>query len=296
MRDDGQLRSRSMRPGASPASSWVAMPDGACDSHMHVFGPSGRYPMVSDRSYTPPEAPTDAYRVVADGLGIRRVVVVQPSVYGTDNACTLDAVRTLGLDARAVVVVDGSITDAGLERLHARGARGVRVNMLFRGGVDVSVAERLAGRIRGLGWHIEVLIDVSSAPDLAARLGRLGVPIVFDHMGHVRPGCPASDPGFRAMLGLLGEGRGWVKLSGAYRVTREERPPFADVAPLARALLEANAERCLWATDWPHPGITTPMPDDGALLDMFGTWVRTPAMRHRILVDNPVRLYGFTDA
>lgn len=294
MREDGHGMPSSNGSDASPVSSWVVMPDGACDSHMHIFGPTTRYPMVPDRTYTPPEAPVAAYRIVADGLGIRRSVVVQPSIYGTNNACTLDAVRTLGLDARAIVVVDDNVTDAELERFHARGARGIRVNMLFRGGVDVSAAERLAARISGLGWHIQVLIDVSATPDLTARLGRLGVPVVFDHMGHVRSGYPTRDPGFRAMVELMKQGRGWVKLSGAYRVTREDRPPFADVAPLVRALLEANADRCLWATDWPHPGIAIPMPDDGALLDMFGVWVRDSSMRQRIFVDNPARLYGFS--
>ncbi len=281
--------------GADPAPhpSWVEMPEGACDTHMHIFGPRTRYPMVPNRAYTPPEAPVEAYERLARVLHIRRAVVVQPSVYGIDNACTLDALLALPIEARAIVAVDGEVSDAELQRLHARGARGVRFNMLTRGGIRIADANRLAERIKGMGWHIEVMTDVSSDPDLTECLGRLGVPVVFDHIGHLRPGTGTDDPGFRAMVRLVGEGCAWVKLSGAYRVTAEDRPPYADIGAHVRALIETNPQRCLWATDWPHPGINVLMPNDGALLDMLGHWVRDKALRRRILVDNPANLYGF---
>ncbi len=277
----------------SPRSSWVEMPEGACDTHMHIFGSRVRYPMVPYRDYTPPQATVEAYETLARVLHIRRTVIVQPSVYGVDNACTLDALLTLSLEARAIVAINGDVSDAELQRLHARGARGIRFNMLMRGGIGVADAERLADRIRGMGWHIEVMTDVSRDPELTERLGRLGVPVVFDHIGHLRPGTGTDDPGFRAMVRLVGEGCAWVKLSGAYRITIEDRPPYADVGALVRTLLEVNPQRCLWATDWPHPGIRVQMPNDGALLDMLGYWARDAALRRRILVDNPAELYGF---
>ena len=277
----------------SPRPSWFKMPEGACDTHMHIFGSRARYPMVPNRSYTPPEATVEAYETLARVLQIRRTVVVQPSVYGVDNACTLDALLALSLEARAIVAVDGDVSDAELQRLHARGACGIRFNMLMNGGIGIADAERLAERIKGMGWHIEVMIDVSRDPECTERFGRLGVPVVFDHIGHLRPGRRTDDPGFRAMVRLVGEGHCWVKLSGAYRVTVEDRAPYADVGAHVRALLEVNPQRCLWATDWPHPGINVPMPNDGALLDMLGYWIRDAAMRRRILVDNPADLYGF---
>ena len=277
----------------SPRPSWVAMPEGACDTHMHIFGDRARYPMVPGRNYTPPEATVEAYEMLARVLHIQRTVVVQPSVYGVDNACTLDALLALSLEARAIVAVDNSVSDAELQRLHARGARGIRFNLLMKGGIGITDAECLAERIKGMGWHIEVMMDVSSDPKLTERLGRLGVPVVFDHIGHLRPGTRTDDPGFQAMVRLVGEGRAWVKLSGAYRVTVEDRTPYADVGGHVRALLEVNSQRCLWATDWPHPGINVPMPNDGALLDMLGYWARDATLRRRILVDNPADLYGF---
>lgn len=280
-------------PDPSPWAPWFEIPEGACDSHMHVFGPQSRYPMVPGRSYTPPEATVEAYEGLARVLGIQRAVIVQPSVYGTDNACALDALRTLSFEARAVVAIGGDASDAELQRLNARGARGVRLNMAMRGGIGIADAERLAGRIRGMGWHIEVMVDVASDPKLTERLGRLGVPVVFDHIGNLRPGTGIDDSGFRAMVRLVGEGRAWVKLSGAYRLTTENRAPYADIGPHVRALLEANQRRCLWGSDWPHPAITVSMPNDGALLDMLGHWVRDSAVRRRILVDNPADLYGF---
>ncbi len=277
----------------SPRPSWVGMPEGACDAHMHIFGARARYPMVPDRNYTPPEATVEAYEALARVLHIRRTVIVQPSVYGVDNACTLDALLALSLEARAIVAVDNSVSDAELQRLHARGARGIRFNLLMRGGIGITDAECLAERIKGMGWHIEVMMDVSSDPELTERLGRLGVPVVFDHIGHIRPGTRTDDPGFQAMVRLVGDGGAWVKLSGAYRVTVEDRTPYADVGAHVRVLLEVNPQRCLWATDWPHPGINVPMPNDGALLDMLGYWARDAALRRRILVDNPADLYGF---
>ena len=276
-----------------PRAPGFPVPMGACDCHAHIFGPRDRYPYAPGRDYTPPDASLAAYRHLLDSLGMQRGVIVQPSVYGTDNRCTLDAVATLGEDFRAVVVVPPTVSDEELERLHGLGARGVRVNLLFRGG-ELALADlrQLAERIQPLRWHLQLLVDVSRFPDLRELLGPLPVDLVFDHLGH--PSATAiSNPGFKAMLALLRERRAWVKLSGAYRVSGEERPPYPDVRPLVEAVLQAAPDRVLWGSDWPHPAITKPMPNDGDLLDLLGDWVSDESLRRRILVDNPARLYDF---
>jgi predicted TIM-barrel fold metal-dependent hydrolase len=280
-------------PDPRPRAGRFAMPANACDTHMHVFGPPADYPFTPDRSYTPPEAPLAQYEALAEVIGFNRFVIVQPSIYGTDNRCTLDAVRDTHLDARAVVVIDDDVAPAELERMHEAGARGIRINLLFRGGVQFAAAERLADQLGAMGWHVQVLIDVSRMADLTLRLADLKLPVVFDHMGHLATGNGLADPGFVAMRNQVADGHAWVKLSGAYRLTAEQQPPYGDVAPFARALVEANGERCLWATDWPHPACAVPMPNDGALIDMLADWVPDEALRNRILVDNPAALYGF---
>lgn len=274
-----------------PAPSWRA-PALACDCHFHVFGPYGRFPLDPGRHYDPAEATIPAYLRVADALGLQRMVVVQPSVYGTDNACTLDAAERFGLDrARVIAVVDAGIDAAALRALHARGVRGVRFNAVSGNGTPLDQLDALARRIAPLGWHLQIYATGDVWPDLAPRLAALPVEVVVDHMGGVRTADGVDAPGFGALLRLLEGGRAWVKLCG-YRIS-SAGPPFADVAPFARALLQAAPERCLWGTDWPHPSLTEWMPEDGALFDRLGEWAPTDAERRRVLVDNPARLYGF---
>ena len=280
-------------PDPVPRASKIVPPPGACDCHAHVFGPVDRFPYVADRSYTPPEASYEAYRHMLSVLGLDRAVIVQPSVHGTDNRVTMDAVARAGGDFRAVVVVDDAVTDRELEELASGGARGVRLNLLYRSGSEVSDVRRLAERVAPLGWHLQMLIDVSTFGDLRRELGEPPVEVVFDHMGHLPAAKGTSDPGFTDMLAMIREGRAWAKLSGAYRFTGETQAAYADVVPFARAIVEAGPVRCVWATDWPHPSVTIPMPNDGALLDMLADWVPDEATRNDILVANPAKLYGF---
>lgn len=269
-------------------------PEHACDCHAHVFGPAGTYPFTHHRSYTPPEAPLAQYRALLATLGLSRAVIVQPSVYATDNRATLDAVNAGGAAFRGVVVVDESVPDKELEAMNAAGVRGVRVNLLFKSGLQVPNLRRLSARIAPFGWHLQLLVDVSKFADLRATLGDLPVDTVFDHMGHMPTSLGVAHPGFQAMLHLLGGGRSWVKLSGAYRITAGTSPPYFDVVPFARAIIATNPERVLWASDWPHPGITVPMPNDGDLLDLLSDWAPDATARQRILSDNPAKLYGFS--
>ena len=272
--------------------SWRA-PPGATDCHCHVFGPYGRYPLSPGRSYTPPEASVADYLAMLGTIGLSRTVIVQPSIYGTENAVTLDAAEEIGLHrARAVVVVDEGFDAAELAAMAERGARGVRFNAVSGNGAPLEQLERLAERIAPLGWHVQLYTHADAMPALEPVLRRLPVPVVVDHMGGVKAAAGGVEhPGFRALLRLL-EGGAWVKLSG-YRSSAGR--PYADVAPMARALLSAAPDRCVWGTDWPHPSLHDPaeVPDDGELLDALGAWAPDEAARRAVLVDNPARLYGF---
>lgn len=279
-----------------PRAPGFKLPAGACDTHAHVFGPACRYPYTPNRTYTPPDAPAGAYLHLHDRLGIQRGVLVQPSVYGTDNSLQLDALaylRSMGREYRGIAVVDADVSETELDRLQDGGHCGVRMNLLFKGGIEWRDVEALAQRLAGRGWHLQFLIDVSTFDDLEQRVRSLPVPVVVDHMGHMPCSKGLTHPGFQALLNLLQDGKAWVKLSGAYRITAQARPPYSDVAPFAQALIEANAERCVWGSDWPHPHFSIPMPNDGDLLNLLADWAPNETVRNRILVDNPAQLYGF---
>ncbi len=283
-------------PDRQPRPAGFRPPHGAIDTHAHVFGPAERYPYTAERSYTPPDSPLAEYRALLSTLGLARGVIVQPSVYGTDNRATLDALRAHPEQFRGVAVVDPEVSDSDLQAMHDAGIRGLRINVLYRGGVGFSVARQLAERIAPMGWHIQFLIDISQTEDFAREIARLPVDSVVDHMGHMSAAHGADHPAFRELLALMREGRTWVKLSGAYRVSAHETLPYDDVTPLARALIAANGDRVVWGSDWPHPAVTRPMPNDGALLDLLAEWAPDAKQRDRILVSNPARLYGFPEA
>jgi 2-pyrone-4,6-dicarboxylate lactonase len=284
-------------PDPNPGTPSTVLPPGACDTHAHLFGPAERFPYQQNRSYTPPDASEEAYRHLLRTLGFSRAVLVQPSVYGTDNRRML---KTLGaqregddIEWRGVAVVDEAISDGELERFHELGVRGIRTNLVFPGGVDFSATERLAARIADLGWHVQFLVDVSRFEHLAERLSRLPVDSVVDHMGHMPTSKGLNAPGFQGLLSLVREGRTWVKLTGPNRITGLRRSPFTDVDPFFTALLEARVDRCIFGTDWPHVQLPTPMPNDADLVEEFLRLVSSPEDRHAVLVDNPAHLYSF---
>ncbi len=284
-------------PGARAITSrphWQP-PAGATDCHMHIFGPYERYPLSPGRSYTPPEASLAAYRAMCDTIGIERTVIVQPSIYGTDNAVTLDAVDAIGRDrTRAVVVVDESFDLPALRAIAARGACGVRINAVSGNGTPLAQLEALGARLAELGWHLQLYARPAEMLALEPVLARLPCPLVLDHMGGVKSDQQGGvgHPAFQALLRLLRSGA-WAKLCGYRSATAGA--PYADVAAMARAMIEAAPDRCVWGTDWPHPSLASPeqVPDDGVLMDALGDWAPEPAQRQAILVDNPARLYGF---
>lgn len=275
-----------------PGRPKLAIPPDSCDCHAHIFGPADKYPFTPHRSYTPPEASVEAYRRMLAALGFDHAVIVQPSVYGIDNRCTRDAVVASGGKWRGVAVVEPCVTDTQLAELHAVGFRGVRINLLFKGGLQLNALEQIARAIKPLGWHVQLLLDGRDVPQLADRLKRLPVDIVVDHMGHMPASLGVGHPGFQTLLELLRGGRCWVKLSGAYRISAQPQP-YEDAVPFARALVETAPDKLVFGTDWPHPSITVPMPQDASLLDLLPTWVPDETTRRRILVENPSRLYDF---
>lgn len=281
-------------PDPHPRQPSRKLPVGACDCHFHVFGDEQGQAFSPQRSYTPPAAPLDAFRQVQKHLGLTRGVIVQPSVYGADNTTTLQALEEAGPDFRGVVVIDADTREQDLHAMHQLGVRGVRLNLVFKSGVEVSDVSALAQKVAPLGWHLQLLIDITEFADLYDTVASLPVDVVIDHMGHMPTSCGLDHPGFLDLLRLLRENRVWVKLSGAYRFTSSKALPYDDVTPYAQALIAANPSRLLWASDWPHPSIPVPMPNDTDLLEMFFTWAgQDETVIDQIMVDNPARLYGF---
>jgi predicted TIM-barrel fold metal-dependent hydrolase len=226
-------------------------------------------------------------------LGMDRAVIVQPSVYGTDNRCTHDAVAVARGKRRGVAVVDANTNMQELRRLHDAGFRGVRINLLFKGGgLAMEILEQVARLIAPLGWHVQLLIDGRDLPELAPRLRRLPVPFVIDHMGHMPVELGLAHPAFKTLLALVREANCWVKLSGAYRISAKPYP-YEDVVPIAQALVEAAPEHMVWGSDWPHPSFQGAMPVDASLLDLLAVWVPESQTRALILTTNPAELYDF---
>ena len=270
----------------------LKLPANACDCHMHIY--DSRFPFVANATLKPPDAHVQDYRLLQKRLGTTRNVVVQPSSYGTDNRCTLDAVEQLGSSARAIAVVDTSVTDAELKRLAAAGVRGIRFNLVQAGATTVDMLEPLSKRVNDLGWHVQIHMRGDQIVEIKELLQRLPSPIVFDHMGRIPASASIGHPAFGVIGKLIDKGQTWVKLSSAYQDSKVGAPSYADVMGLAQAYVKAAPERMLWGSDWPHPTEKGTKPDDAILLDLLADWAPEERTRRRILVENPEMIYGFT--
>ncbi|MGA0023598.1 MAG: amidohydrolase family protein [Burkholderiales bacterium] len=284
-------------PDFKPRKPRLTMPSFACDTHAHVLGPAARYDYSPARVYTPPDCLMSDYRHMLDTMGVSRAVLVQPSVYGTDNSAMLDAMKTDPQRLRGVAVVDPAIGDAEIKNLHAAGVRGVRVNIVDvkdrkPGTLPMDMLRTLAARVAPLGWHMEFLMHADEFPDMDKTFSDFPVPIVLGHLGYMKTALGLEAPGFQALLRLMKAGKAWVKLTGPYRISGAPLP-HADTVPYAHALLKANADQVIWGSDWPHVMHKGATPNDGDLTDLLLDWVPDEAQRERVLVTNPARLYGF---
>ncbi len=269
------------------------MPPGACDAHCHVFGPAHRFPYAPDRAYTPPDAPLEDLLRLHGTLGIERGVIVHASCHGTDNRVTLDAIARSNGRYRGIAMIDETHDDRELARMHQGGIRGVRFNFVkhLGGRPDFGFFGHVVDRIKLLGWHLVLHLDAEDLIELQSLFAGLPVPFIIDHMGRVSTAHGLEQRPFRILLEAMKLDHCWVKICGAERVS-SAGPPFVDAAPFARALVAVAPDRVLWGTDWPHPNVKH-MPNDGDLADLLPQMIDDPLVLHRILVENPTRLYGF---
>jgi predicted TIM-barrel fold metal-dependent hydrolase len=284
------------------------IPAGACDCHTHIHPDPAKFPFFSGRVYTPELASPEEMTALHKALKMERVVIVTPSVYGPDNSPTLFGMTARGASARGVAVIDDKTSEGDLDAMGKAGFRGIRLN-LATGGVNDQTVGRprfstAVERVKARGWHVQLFTSLSMISAIKDLVAASPVPVVFDHFGGAQAALGVGQPGFADLLELVKSGKAYVKISGAYRASNLG-PDYADAAPLAQALIAANAERIIWGTDWPHPDSVTPpgkqisdvtplfQIDDGRLLNQLPIWAPDAAIRKKILVDNPVRLYGF---
>jgi predicted TIM-barrel fold metal-dependent hydrolase len=284
------------------------VPAGACDCHTHIHGDPEKFPFFAGRVYTPELASPEEMTALHNALHIERVVIVTPSVYGTDNSATLFGMKARGATARGVAVIDDKTSESDLDTMGQAGIRGVRLNLATGGVSDPAVGrprfQAAVERVKNRNWHIQLFTNLAMISAIKDLVAASPVPVVFDHFGGAQAGLGVEQPGFADLTELVRSGKAYVKISGAYRASKVA-PDYADAAPLARALIAANSDRVVWGTDWPHPDSVTPpgrnatdvqplfQIDDGRLLNQLPVWAPDAAIRKKILVDNPAQLYGF---
>jgi 2-pyrone-4,6-dicarboxylate lactonase len=286
-------------PVAQPKKPRVMPPPGAWDSHAHVFGPADKFPYAPGRGYTPPDAPVEKYLALLDRLGCARGLVVQGNAHGYDNRVVLDAITRFPKRLRGVAITDARVKPETLREWHKAGMRGLRFHLLpedpgYVRGVGLKVFEVFRKTMAELGWVMQLFCDHRVMQDVAPTLRAVSreMPVIIDHMLMVPADKGVKEPNFQALLKLVGEGHAHVKVSAAYRLS-DRFPDYPDAKPFHDALLRANPERLMWGTDWPHPWVSAEtMPDEGHLLDLFTNWTPDEAVRRKILVETPSRLFG----
>jgi predicted TIM-barrel fold metal-dependent hydrolase len=284
------------------------VPAGACDCHTHIHGDPEKFPFFAGRVYTPELASPEEMTALHQALHIERVVIVTPSVYGPDNSATLFGMKARGATARGVAVIDEKTPESDLDAMNQAGIRGIRLNLATGGVNDPTVGrprfQAAVERVKNRNWHVQLFTSLAMISAIKDLVAASPVPVVFDHFGGALGELGTDQPGFADLTELVRSGKAYVKISGAYRASKLA-PDYADAAPLARALVGANSDRIVWGTDWPHPDSVTPpgrkttdvqplyQIDDGRLFNQLPVWAPDAAIRKKILVDNPARLYGF---
>jgi 2-pyrone-4,6-dicarboxylate lactonase len=282
---------------ASPSKPKLKLPPGACDTHVHVFGPRARFPFAQGRSYTPSDAPKEKLFALHDFLGIQHCTIVHTAAHGYDLAATADALAAKGGAYRGVALVPTTVSDAELKRLDAAGFCGTRFHYMQHLAAAAPINDVIAfgRRLANFGWHLQIHMQADLIGELTPAIKSSAVPVVIDHMGRIDASLGSEQPAFRNLLALMQDRNVWVKVSGADRATRTG-PPYADAVPFARKLVAEFGDRCVWGLDWPHPNHQGPIPDDGALVDLIAEFAPTPGARQALLVDNPQRFYRFAPA
>ena len=283
-------------PDPNPRTPAFKTPPGTCDTHFHVFGPPEKFPYSDKRVYTPPAAPFEHYVAMADIVGLHRGVAVTPMAHGTDNRATLDAVARSNGRLLGMAKVDNSFFGQDLERLRQGGVRGVRFNLIEESGgaVDLALFERIADRVRGLGWCMCFHMMPNEVVEHGAWAAKLRMPTIIDHIGRIPFEDGLGQKPFRALLDLAKTGDIWVKVSGADR-QKSRGYPMDEVVPFVEALAQVAPDRLIWGTDWPHGNIFKPnaITNDGDLIDFLPKLLPDETLRRKVLVENPARLFGF---
>jgi len=281
------------------------VPAGACDCHTHIHGDPEKFPFFAGRVYTPEMALPEEMARLHKALHIQRVVIVTPSVYGTDNSSTLYGMKARGEDARGVAVIDDKTSESDLDAMERAGMRGIRINLLTVGTTDPTIGRQrfqaAVERMKKRNWHIQIFTSPVMLSAMKDQLAASPVPVVFDHFGGADEALGPQQPGFADLLELVRSGKAYIKIS----IPEGQRKDYTGFAPLAKALIAANPERILWGTNWPHPNSVTPpgrkptdlnplyQVDDGLVMNLLAVWAPDAGVRKKILVDNPARLYGF---
>lgn len=280
-----------MPPVKSEKKPKLNAPSGSVDTHMHIY--HHRYPTAPTAVVTPADAAVADYLAMRIRIGVDRTVVVQPSAYGLDNSCTLDAIAEIGPSARGIAVCNEQTSEAELESLHRSGIRGLRFFMFKGGAVGWESLETMSARIAPLGWHIVLQLDGRDLPQYEALIDRLPSVVVIDHTGKFLEPVPLDHPGFQALSRLLKNEKRYLKLAAPYETSKHGPPFYDDVGRIAKSFVKTVPDRVVWASNWPHPSSGFVGPDDADMLDLLLDWAPDNAVRKKILVDNPSRLYGF---
>ena len=286
-------------PDRNPRKPNITLPKGSIDTHVHIF--ESHFPLFEGRGYNPPDSTLEDLIHLHQTLGIDRVVFTQPSVYGVDNSAILKGMNVLNEKipnkARGVCAIKMDASENFLQELHGQGIRGVRLNLDNKGGMPLELKEisKLEDKIKSLGWHLEYLFPGKDIVELEPTLSNASVPISIGHFAYQPATAGINSDGFKTLLKLVKDGNTWIKISGANRVSETDLPPYDDVLPMARALVEANSDNVMWGTDWPHPNKYEVNPNDGDLVNWFGEWITDDTMRKQIMVTNSELFYDFGD-
>ena len=286
-------------PDRNPRKPNITLPKGSIDTHVHIF--ESHFPLFEGRGYNPPDSTLEDLIHLHQTLGIDRVVFTQPSVYGVDNSAILKGMNVLNEKipnkARGVCAIKMDASENFLQELHGQGIRGVRLNLDNKGGMPLELKEisKLEDKIKSLGWHLEYLFPGKDIVELEPVLSSASVPISIGHFAYHPATAGINSDGFKTLLKLVKDGNTWIKISGTNRVSETDLPPYDDVLPMARALVEANSDNVMWGTDWPHPNKYEVNPNDGDLVNWFGEWITDDTMRKQIMVTNSELFYDFGD-